>query len=147
MIWGFTGTRTGMSGPQATELLVELTSPFTYVAPEEIAYLEIAYFHHGDCVGSDYLAACMADKVGWITVAHPPLNDKYRAHHASNIILDKDTYLGRDEAIVRAAEKMIATPRNYYPVARSGTWATIRYAQKIGKPVLIIFPDGRKELR
>jgi len=24
----------------------------------------------------------------------------------------------------------------------SGTWATIRYARKVGKPVTIIYPDG-----
>lgn len=30
---------------------------------------------------------------------------------------------------------------------QSGTWSTVRYAVKVGKPVTICYPDGRLESR
>jgi predicted Rossmann fold nucleotide-binding protein DprA/Smf involved in DNA uptake len=37
---------------------------------------------------------------------------------------------------------MIATPHSYVEIGRSGTWATVRYARKAGKPIYLILPDG-----
>jgi hypothetical protein len=37
---------------------------------------------------------------------------------------------------------VIAAPMSSAEILRSGTWATIRYARKAGKPVLIIWPNG-----
>jgi len=38
---------------------------------------------------------------------------------------------------------MIATPGEVDEQLRSGTWSTVRFARKQGKPVHVILPDGR----
>jgi hypothetical protein len=40
----------------------------------------------------------------------------------------------------------VACPRTDQEQRRSGTWATVRYARKVGKPVLIIGRDGKIKL-
>ncbi len=55
-------------------------------------------------------------------------------------------YLERDRDIVDATEALFATPDGPER-AKSGTWYTVRYAVKTGKPVYICYPDGFLELR
>lgn len=50
----------------------------------------------------------------------------------------------RNHDIVDATEWLIATPKKFEEI-RSGTWATVRYAKKVKKPVTIIWPDGSIE--
>lgn len=53
------------------------------------------------------------------------------------------TYETRNHAIVDACRLLIATPRaTERAQPRSGTWATIRYAQRKERPVWLIWPDG-----
>ncbi len=40
---------------------------------------------------------------------------------------------------------MLGFPVNYTNVQRSGTWMTIRHAEKVGRPTMIIYPDGNVE--
>lgn len=54
--------------------------------------------------------------------------------------------LDRNRDIVEAAEVLIACPDGPER-QRSGTWATIRHALRVGKPVVIVWPDGRVERR
>src|SRR5688572_23267984 len=44
--------------------------------------------------------------------------------------------------MVREAEVLIACPAGREPKHGSGTWFTIRYAQKRGVPVMFVWPDG-----
>ena len=45
--------------------------------------------------------------------------------------------------IVADADVMLACPPNYEEIKRgSGTWATIKFARKSGKPLAIVYPDG-----
>ena len=37
---------------------------------------------------------------------------------------------------------MIAAPSEAEEQRRSGTWSTVRFARKQGKPVFVISPDG-----
>ena len=50
--------------------------------------------------------------------------------------------LSRNKDIVEAANVLIACPKGAKEELRSGTWATVRYMRKLGKPVVIIYPDG-----
>lgn len=54
-------------------------------------------------------------------------------------------YIKRDKDIVDTSDILIATPRFMYEELRSGTWATVRYAEKKNKPIVIIWPNGDVE--
>ena len=41
---------------------------------------------------------------------------------------------------MNASDFLIGMPKSEFEELRSGTWATIRYAKKIGIKVMIIFP-------
>ena len=92
-------------------------------------------------MGADEQAELLARGLGYVTVAHPPTNPHLRAYTTSDITLDPADYLVRNRAIVDAADVMIACPDGPERL-RSGTWATIRYARKVGKDLCVIGPDG-----
>lgn len=95
--------------------------------------------HHGDCVGVDEYAAHAATVTGICTVAHPPIDTKYRAHHKSVHIIAPREYLERNHDIVDACDFLLALPKDPdKEVVRSGTWATIRYARSINKETFIL---------
>lgn len=50
--------------------------------------------------------------------------------------------LERNRDVVDASDVLLACPGGMAEEQRSGTWATIRYARKAGKPVVIVWPDG-----
>lgn len=130
--WGFTGTQNGQTDEQqlSFEDLVRSGRP--------------RGFHHGDCVGADEQSHSIVrrvDKECVITI-HPPSNPSKRAWCEPDTLLPEDEYLNRNHDIVDATQRLIATPSGYEEQIRSGTWATVRYARKMGKPVTIIWPDG-----
>lgn len=127
---GFTGTKQGMTNRQKRALR-NLMQRF-YRGCE---------FHHGDCVGADEQAHKIADKHNdsW-TVQHPPDNNKARAFTETNEKRKPFPYLQRNHHIVTASEILIAAPRTLEEELRSGTWATVRYARKKGRPVIILDP-------
>jgi hypothetical protein len=130
---GFTGTREGMGRAQFQQLKKVLLLH----APIEV--------HHGDCIGSDAQFHDLCRSLFGVTVnivVHPPNNSKYRAFMAGDTILDPLPYLKRDRNIVDKVQLLIATPRQAMEVKRSGTWATVRYAKKCKKEVVIITPRG-----
>ena len=127
---GFTGTKEGMTDNQKKlfeEELLKYNSKSTA-------------FHHGDCIGADEQAHNIATKLGFYTIIHPPINDKYRAFCKGNVILPPLEYLDRNHDIVDSSKKMFATPKEEIEQIRSGTWATIRYSKKKKVPVTIINP-------
>lgn len=131
---GFTGTQRGQTGRQLKEFSRFMSNP------------EICQFHHGDCIGADEEAHGICDGLVPRIVIHPPRVKTKRAFcrcrkSALDILLQKD-YLDRNHDIVDATEMLIATPGEKEEQLRSGTWATVRYARKQNKPILIIFPDG-----
>jgi hypothetical protein len=130
---GFTGTRQGMTEAQdrkCYELLFEMQ-------PEES--------HHGDCIGADAqfeLNAMLAMHSDVHTVAHPSTLNRLRAYCNSCEIREPKEPLERNRDIVDETDQLIAAPSTYDELPRSGTWSTIRYALKVGKPVTIVWPDG-----
>lgn len=112
MIIGFTGTRKGMSEAQKDQLSLML-AVFVSHANE---------FHHGDAVGADREAVALAQQYGFACVAHAAGTDP----------------LKRNREIVAASSVLIAAPETDREQQRSGTWATVRYMRKAGKPVVML---------
>ncbi len=138
MIVGFTGTREGCTVLQLGFL--ELILREKLEAPWSV-------LHQGCCVGADAQAVAIARRLfggDVMIVGHPgnwgPLVDK-DAVATSHPIRPERPPLDRNRTIVDECEVLVACPAGP-EVTRSGTWSTIRYARRIGKPVVIIYPDG-----
>lgn len=131
MILGFTGTREGMT-PAQREAVASFIDAHK---PEQI--------HHGDCVGADSEfqdAAILSCKP--VIAIHPSDNHGLRAHRRCNLMHAVKPPLERNHDIVNAVDHLLAAPKSHKHEQRSGTWATIRYAMRVGKPVTIVWPDG-----
>jgi len=145
---GFTGTREGMTDEQKKTFRDTISRVKNNIV-----------LHNGCCVGADENAFEICLDLGNTSFAmHPPINksivfpydemhkkkcnDDPGYSHAMEINVDRD-YLERDRNIVEEAGFVIATPKNTTEEKRgSGTWYTIRQAGKMGKAVMIIWPDG-----
>lgn len=140
---GITGTRQG-ARPEQKDALWEVLNQ---TSPREV--------HHGDCVGIDALVNEMCEtlnqRYGTRTIIHPPTRSELRAFcippsGAGEILPPKD-YLTRNRWIVRRCEVLVGVPNTMAPRQGSGTWWTIKYAYKQGRPIAIIFPNGHVERR
>ncbi len=130
---GFTGTRQGMTHAQRVAIGATL------------ANWARGGFHHGDCVGADADAHELAFALGYRIVLHPPADPRLRAFCNASEERAPLPYLERNRAIVDETQVLIATPAEVgEPFFRKagGTWHTVRYARQLGRPILIIFPDG-----
>jgi hypothetical protein len=79
-------------------------------------------------------------------ILHPPNVDRFRAFckGATQVEIPKP-YLDRNKDIVKSCDLLIAFPNSKEEQIRSGTWSTMRFAKKIKRKMIIIFPDGSKE--
>ena len=130
---GFTGTRHEMEQRQFENL-----SDFL----QEINVLE---FHYGDCVGADEDAVALIRVFHpeATVVMHPPKDGSRRAYTQADVVRPERDYLERNHNIVDACELLLAAPHTRDEVLRSGTWATIRYARKVGRDVQLFLPQKR----
>jgi len=130
-IVGFTGTRYGMTAAQweaVDRLLGELFA---------------RELHHGDCVGADADAHAIAKKRQLRIVIHPPLQEEHRAFcRDADVIAPTKSHFARNRDIVERAAVLIATPYESEVQLRGGTWYTVGYARKVGRPVHVVWPDG-----
>ncbi len=111
MIVGFTGTLQGMSKDQKEQLYFVLRW-----------FLNTNTFHHGAARGADTEAEEVAEQLSYTIVRHPAGTDP----------------LKRNRDIVDASDVLIAAPLNDKEALRSGTWATVRYARKVGMPIIFL---------
>lgn len=102
--------------------------------------------HYGDCTGADYELFLLAKSLGIRTVTHPPDNPAYRMFTNGDEIRGELSYLDRNIRIVEESDYIVACPREEHEIARSGTWMTIRYAQKVGRTRVILYPCGRVDI-
>lgn len=137
-VWGFTGTRHGWTAPQRKKI----EQLWRKWQPIEL--------HHGDCRGSDYAMhnLALSDPNDPITVVvHPPVTATWRAWcrpiPGRVIVHETFPYLERDRHIVIACKYLLATPGEKEPKPHSGTWATIGIADRLARPTVIVFPDGK----
>lgn len=136
---GFTGTRSEPTFDQCNWL-------FKYLCDNKIDEL-----HHGACVGADSLAHYQAALLNILIYVHPPtdlsrVNKNILDVEGRMYVLKPKPYLVRNHDIVDSTDRLIALPKDPETL-RSGTWSTIRYAQKKKKPITICWPDGRCERR
>jgi hypothetical protein len=129
--FGFTGTRHGMTETQKRSLR-DYISGFKGI------------FHHGDCIGSDSEAHDIADESGYGIIIHPPSDPTHRAWREvpRHMMREEKSHFARNRDIVDDATSLIATPFESTEQPKGGTWYTVRYARKRGKPVVLILPDG-----
>jgi len=132
VIIGFTGTRQGMSWLQKQFLRLTLQNIC------EIG--KVNEFHHGGCVGADAEAHQIVRQIVPFTIhVHWPENRKYEARLSGPFVSEgRKPYLVRNEDIVKACDLLIAAPLTDKEQLRSGTWATIRCARRLGKECLIL---------
>lgn len=129
---GFTGTQEGTTDIQRR--LFELLY-------RHLARSSETEFHHGDCIGADEQADFIVSTLGAYRVSHPASNANKRAWTKADEERKPKPYLERNRDIVADTQVLIAMPKGKEEL-RSGTWATIRYARKAGKPIYIIYPNG-----
>jgi hypothetical protein len=98
--------------------------------------------HHGDCIGADAQVHDIAISLDFWVVIHPPMAETQRAWRRGPHVRAPKAALDRNRDIVRESELLIAAPAEALEQPGSGTWSTVRYAQKLGRPVQIIMPDG-----
>jgi hypothetical protein len=141
MIIGFTGTQRGMSEAQKREVKAIITK---FVSQQPTDGMIFHQAHHGDCIGADAEFNELVDNKWCLTYSHPASDvaESKKAHCQCDDINPAKPALIRNHDIVYVADLMIACPGQFKEAQRSGTWATIRYARKCHKPLIVISPDG-----
>ncbi len=139
-------TSIGITGTQHGGTPAQLATLRQFLLPSATAEL-----HHGDCIGVDAEAHAIMlaikqdpDLYGARQIiVHPPDRPSKRAFcEGYDFIWPEAPYLMRDQDIVNSTSLLIAVPHADKGQLRSGTWATVRYATRRGKLVLIILRDG-----
>lgn len=135
---GFSGTRDGMSVRQWLAVCHWL---------KRAALDGVEECHHGACVGADaeFILALLEHAYAEIH-AHPSnlkgMTDS-RALEDSDVVHDPLPPLDRNRVIVESSDVLLATPKGTEKeFFKSGTWASVRYARKAGKRVVIVWRDG-----
>lgn len=133
----FTGTREGMTQRQkeAFEILV------LYFCNPPLSFTVLT---HGGAEGADTDAHNIARKITRAYIQIRPCNQERQRfwieHNEGYGIFHPKLPLERNRDIVDDGQILIATPQTLKEELRSGTWATIRYARKRGKPVIVLDP-------
>lgn len=133
MITGFTGTRAGMNQKQKDLVKVFLKMH----VPEAVA--------HGDCEGADEDFDDICARLGIVRYCFPSNMSEKRAFTDAIPFQIPKPPLERNHDIVDYSDELFACPKEMHEIRRSGTWATIRYARKVGKRLYIFYRDGSHE--
>lgn len=134
---GFTGTQKGMTEYQQQQVASLLASHAHKIR-------DITEIHHGGCVGADAQFHAITRSMWFVTnTVHPASNvsPEKQAKLDYAIYMYAKPALERNHDIVDSVDVMIATPAQDNEVLRSGTWATIRYARKVGRVIHTIYPN------
>lgn len=126
---GFTGARQGLSPTQKENLRA-----LALMLSGEI-------FIHGGCDGADCEACEIFANCGWNIEVKPgdfKQEAKCQKCEFRPMVCEVEPYLDRNKKIVAASSLLIAAPRSPKEELRSGAWATIRFARRIGKPIVFI---------
>lgn len=108
--------------------------------------LDTALVGHGDCIGADADFDKIAASLGIRRHIYPSNVVGMRAYCSAQgavEITEPAPPLDRNGWIVRDSQALIATPKEYRDVLRSGTWSTVRKAKAAGLIVYLVLPDGK----
>jgi hypothetical protein len=143
---GFSGTRKGMTVKQ----YLRVSDWFRYDLGDAV----VTEAHHGCCIGADaeFQLAIIRGRIGgtserqWAEIhAHPctlaGMVDR-DAEALADVVHDPLPPLDRNRVIVDSCDLLIATPAEAEEQQRSGTWSTIRFAERQGKPIILVLPSG-----
>jgi hypothetical protein len=142
----FTGTRSGMALRQKMVIRQMMTGS----ALMEIR--RVSRFLHGGCIGADAQFHVILKQMGLLSKVEvypsdiPEFRDDLEAGYGILRIHEPSNPIARNKTMIGRAHSLLAAPREFQEVVRSGTWMTIREARKKGIPVLIVFPDGHRHL-
>lgn len=105
--------------------------------------------HHGMCIGGDLQAHDIARNLfgSRVTIhGHAGVIERYRASCDCDVYYEPKWPPARNKDIVDAVQTMIALPGESEEVLRSGTWMTIRYARKVKRRMIIVYPEPSDDL-
>lgn len=134
--FGFTGTQAGMTVAQRNTVFTTMVEAVGEFGREGVEA------RHGDCVGADRDFHLICKGLGLWIVGYPPIREDRRAWCDFNEERAPREYLDRNKDIVNQSNVLVACPRSAAEELRSGTWSTVRYARKVGVPVLLVLPSG-----
>lgn len=132
MIFGFTGTRKGMTPRQAATVKYLFT------------HGGVTILHHGGERHADAQAHQLALELGVSVRVHPgPAFDIAKDCLGADLVYETRPNLARNGDIaIMGVDGLIAAPHEFAEVLRSGTWSTVRRARKLKRRVWLAFPDG-----
>lgn len=127
---GFTGTQAGMSVLQRSTVL------------SLVRTLRVDVVIHGDCVGADADMHSIARECCCRVEVYPSMLVKKRAYCEGDEVYPAMQPLLRNQTIVERCHILLATPREVDMQMRSGTWATVRYALRNKRRLIVVAPLG-----
>jgi len=103
---------------------------------------------HGDCIEADSVAHLQAWDLGYDLILRPGHDAEGRSpkrawNPRAMTVHPSLPYSDRNFLIARDADILVAAPATFSEILRAGEWQTIRMARKLGKPIVIVWPDGR----
>lgn len=133
---GFTGTGKGMTDRQKE------------VVRHTLTVNRPTLFVHGGCTGADDQADAIAAELGIHRVVFPSSvversvpAEVLRGRGPCTIAQPQPgSPLLRNPRIVAASDLLLACPQQPNEIQRSGTWATVRCARRMARPVVVITP-------
>lgn len=134
---GFTGTQDGMDEKQKWHFHLYLRLRLLMEDP-------VVRVHLGDCIGADAEAYAIARALGCHTIGHPPSDPKKRAFLTYDEERQPKPYMDRNQDIVDESCSLFAAPKSADEELRSGTWSTVRRAQKAGKMTTVSAPQAHR---
>lgn len=105
---------------------------------------------HGAAIGADEEIAIRCKEFGCKLLAFPcniASQQSKKAIEISDEVFDEEPPLTRNRNMVDYALSVMAFPATMAEEMRSGTWATIRYANKKGINVQMFWPNGESNYR
>lgn len=107
---------------------------------------KVAAFLHGGADGADTEAHAVAELLDLAIVIYPGVDRSgvVRNNRAwtNATLMPEEYFIKRNRKMVDLCDLLIAAVGEPEEQLRSGTWATVRYAGKVGRPMLILYPDG-----
>ncbi len=136
MEYAFTGTSTDLPSRQLLSL-----NALVYSLKDGITGVR-----HGGCVGADkaFHDVLLVQGMLHLLTVHPGHITSKRAQLPGTgfTVLEPAYTLDRNKQMVWLTDQLIACPKEYEEIKRSGTWATIRAARRAKKPITFVWPDG-----